>query len=501
MNKTMFLLLCTTAISLAQPQWVFHQEKFCITPVKTIDSGFGFLVGGAHYQPYTPFMSAKITPLSNDLTFNTAYIGGGYLPAEPNTVSSVRAIVDSGYEEDRYYVAGNFYLYGGDDTTYNIVRIFGDDGVRDTSFFNTTQGVIYALGVQADKKLIIGGNFNAVGSVSKNRIARLNLDGTLDTTFDANCGFDGAIRAIAIQPDGKILVAGDFTAYIPLVSAPVNRYRIARLNSNGTLDTTFAGAYGFNSTVYDIELQNDGKILAGGDFTNWGNQSPSGSSERPTNRIKIARLNADGTIDLGFNPGAGFVEMDGVNNVAKVYTLSVYDSNTIFVGGEFLSYNGSTRNRLCMVNLPDATINTSFDAGVGPDDPVFGHTKETNGNIVIVGKFKTFNSVIVNGVKRISPTGASARTSGTETMPLEKAVASGFTVTPNPASNNVAISLPGGKIKGVTLNSIDGKQLYRNTVSELESVELDITPYENGILLLNVETSNGEVIPTKLIKK
>ena len=78
-------------------------------------------------------------------------------------------------------------------------------------------------------------------------------------TFDIGTGFDNTVRVIDIQPDGKILVGGDFTKY-----NGTSRNRIVRLNSNGSIDTSFNIGTGFNDDVWTIDIQPDGKILVGG---------------------------------------------------------------------------------------------------------------------------------------------------------------------------------------------------------------------------------------------
>ena len=96
--------------------------------------------------------------------------------------------------------------------------------------------------------------------------------------FDPN--LNGAVRVFVVQPDGKILIGGDFTTVSPNGGLPVTRNHMARLNPDGTLDTAFNP--NANDVVHTIALQADGKILAGGDFTNIGGQT----------RNYMARLNA-----------------------------------------------------------------------------------------------------------------------------------------------------------------------------------------------------------------
>ena len=149
---------------------------------------------------------------------------------------------------------------------------------------------MYALAVQPDGKVLIGGNFTTVGGTARSSIARLNADGSLDTTFDPGVGVSSNVRAMALQPDGKVLIGGWFATV-----AGTNRNHIARLNADGSLDASFDPGAGASGTVYDIVVQADGKVLIGGAF----------NTVDGVARNRIARLNADGSLDTSFNPGSG----------------------------------------------------------------------------------------------------------------------------------------------------------------------------------------------------
>jgi uncharacterized delta-60 repeat protein len=167
-------------------------------------------------------------------------------------------------------------VIGGDFTTFAATTGIGrvarlnNAGTLDATFDTNTgagaNGTVSAIAIQADQKIIIGGQFTTYNGVTSNRIARLNSTGTLDTDFTTNigAGFSGTVNAIAIQPDNKILVGGSFETFNAIT---VNN--IARLNSDGTLDTTFTNnvGTGASSTVGSIALQPDGGILLGGNFS------------------------------------------------------------------------------------------------------------------------------------------------------------------------------------------------------------------------------------------
>src|SRR5207248_2984893 len=124
--------------------------------------------------------------------------------------------------------------------------------------------IVNALALQPDGKVLIGGGFSNVGFLGRNRIARLNSDGSLDAAFlDGLAGANNTINSIALQPDGKVLIGGLFTSV-----NGVGRNRIARLTSDGSIDTTFQnGMSGANSSVFSIALQPDGNVVIGGDLT------------------------------------------------------------------------------------------------------------------------------------------------------------------------------------------------------------------------------------------
>ncbi len=149
-------------------------------------------------------------------------------------------------------------------------------------------GAVYTTILQPDGKILIGGQFTTYNGITANRIARLNTDGTLDTTFTVGTGADSSVNTITLQPDGKILIGGAFTTYN---GTTVNH--VARLNADGTLDTTFVTGTGTNGSVFTIALQPDGKILIGGWFTTYNG----------TTANYIARLNTDGTLDTTFTTG------------------------------------------------------------------------------------------------------------------------------------------------------------------------------------------------------
>ncbi len=165
---------------------------------------------------------------------------------------------------------------------------FAADGTPDTTFSTNIgsgfNNIVNAVAVQSDGKIVVGGQFTTINGAGSNRIARLNADGTPDTTFSTNIGsgFDSDAYGVAIQSDGKIIVGGYFTT----INGTPSSY-IARLNADGTPDTTFSTniGSGFDSDAYGVAIQSDGKIVVGGAFT----------SINGTGSNRIARLNVPTT--------------------------------------------------------------------------------------------------------------------------------------------------------------------------------------------------------------
>ena len=249
------------------------------------------------------------------------------------------------------------------------------------------RGTVFATAVQPDGKIVIGGLFTSIGGVPRNRLARLNADGSLDATFDPGTGVDGFIVTIAVQPDGKILVGGGFSTM-----NGQTRNNFARLNADGSVESTatFNPGTGANGEVQGMAVQPNGKILIAGNFTTVNGQA----------RTRIARLNADGSVEgtATFNAGTG------ANGT--VTSVVVQLDGKILLGGTFILVNGLSRNYIARLN-PDGSLEgtATFNPGTGANDHVYNLALQPDGKIVIGGQFTIVNGQVRNRIARLNANG------------------------------------------------------------------------------------------------
>ena len=291
----------------------------------------------------------------------------------------VRAIA---LQPDQKLVIGGLFTSVNGLSTYNRLARLNSNGSLDTSFNpgGNIDNFITALAIQPDGKIIIAGRFTTFSNTSRNRIARLNPDGSLDTSFNPGTGANDAIEAMLRQPDGQILIAGSFTSF-----NGITRNRIARLNPNGQLDTTFnPGSGADNNWVSALALQADGKILIGGSF----------STVNGTPRTSVARLLWDGTLDSTFIPG--------LNSWVK--TLTVQPDGKVLAGGQFTRANNLTRNLIARLNT-DGSVDTGFDARIGTGSEINTISIQADNKIVIAGQFGTIQGVSRINIARVWPDG------------------------------------------------------------------------------------------------
>ncbi len=299
-------------------------------------------------------------------------VGGSFTRFDGQPTKPAPKTTDAGYDANNpeYHVRSR------------LIRL-NQDGSVDTTFkAYIMNGEVRSILVMPDGKIFIGGTFTTLRenkvadennkNTTCNRLARLNSDGSLDTTLapDAN----GDVRVLVAQSDGKIMVGGSFTAI-----SGATRTRLARLNSNGVLDTSFVSPDIRNNEVRAIVPEEVGGVVnsyvIGGSFT---------SVRGDNNRNRLARIAASGASALAFNPDA--------NNV--VYDIISLSSGKLLVGGAFTAFSGGNiaRTRLARLNT-DGSVDETFAQEV--DNEVREMHLQSDGSVLLAGVFTK-----VGGIKR-----------------------------------------------------------------------------------------------------
>jgi uncharacterized delta-60 repeat protein len=337
----------------------------------------GKILVGGQFTSYNGTIANRIIRLNSDGTIDGTFNIGSGFDSDVFTIA---------LQPDGKILAGGYFSTYNGTIANRIIRLNSDGTIDGT--FNIGAGFdlpVFTIALQPDGKILLGGNFTSYNGTSSNKIIRLNSDGTIDGTFNIGNGFDNTLLSITLQPDGKILVGGYFTTY-----NGITRNRIIRLNSDGTIDITFnIGDGAIFGQVQTIKTQSDGKILVGGDFQFFNNflyYSP-----------KIVRLNSDGSVDNTFNIGSGFN--------STVWSIITQLNGKILVGGYFSSYNGTIANRIIRLNS-DGTIDGTFNIGSG-----FGFNdvvrtiapQQPDGKILLGGNFTSYNGASSNRIIRLKP--------------------------------------------------------------------------------------------------
>jgi uncharacterized delta-60 repeat protein len=259
-------------------------------------------------------------------------------------------------------VAGFFLNYQGS-SALRLIRL-ESDGSRDSTFTAPpTNNYLRVFDVLPDGAIIAGGAFTTPSV----RLMKLDADGAPDATFSTNLGtgFDDDVWTVATQSNGQILVGGQFTSF----NGNNLGSRLVRLNADGTLDSTFSTNFGaaVNDRVRAIHVQSDGKILVGGRFSGG-----------------LIRLNSDGSVDAGFSTSRG----SGFNS--EVTDIQPGPAGQVYLSGNFTTYQGSPAVRVVRMN-DDASLDSSFTTGVGPNSFTSRVLPLANGQVIISGAFTSYD--------------------------------------------------------------------------------------------------------------
>jgi len=372
--------VCSDGVSLDQASC----EKYVCSDGSSLDQTSCENEGYSWYQNWTwdrintwnNFSSVNgIIRLNTDWSVDTSFIIWDWFHNDwPDTIINAIGIQNNG----KILLGGSFTSYNW--VTANHIICLNADWSRDSSFniwdwFNNS---VSSLIIKNDGKILVGGWFSTYKWLGTNAIARLNGNWSRDSSFDIWNWLNSFVQSIGIQNDGKILIGGGFSSYNWILTN-----RLIRLNANWVTDSSFIIWSWFNESISDIGIQSNGKILIGGGFSsyNW----------IPTSYI--VRLNSDWSRDSSFNIWSWFDN--------SVESIGIQSDGKIIVGGTFYSYNWVQANYIIRLNT-DWSRDSSFNIWSWFDNSVESIGIQSDGKIILWGRFDTYNWVQANRIIRLN---------------------------------------------------------------------------------------------------
>lgn len=365
--------------------------------------------------PFTKYNNINVynfTRLNSDLTLDTSYLSTG-------PVLATQEIQDFKLQADnKAIVVGEFNSFSGSTNGKGIVRL-DTNGRADQSFNVGGSGVgpldrILSCAIQADGKILLGGGFiSSYNGVPTRNMIRLNTDGTLDTSFQYPYTYEpstfGSIHTITVLSSGKIVVTGNRSYATDSFGNQIGQPNVFRLNPDGSLDTSFSKAFvesdHLNISLCSTCITPIQNVIVQPD----GRIIIVGSfySYAGTTKNNIVRLKANGTLDA----------FGSVTTSDRAIKDAVIESTgKIIIGGEFNNYGGSSKKKLARLNA-DGSIDNTFNPGssisaIGSNFPFVADLQmQVDKKIIVSGGFAYYNDIAASNITRIvsSVTGGQAR--------------------------------------------------------------------------------------------
>lgn len=410
------------------------------------------LVGGSS-TTYNGSTIGLLTRLNTDGSIDPSFNTGTAFAQSTGGVPSIQSILV--LPDGSILVAGNFLRYNsGTNNVTQLVKLSAT-GVLDTTFVSNlgvVSGVVMRLTLLSTGDIVVGGQMVSVGGVTIGGIFKINPSGQVNTAFNSNIGtgftLGGGSGALTVL--GCVELANN---NLMIVGTSLNRLNgiaignIAEIQTDGTpvsAVNTELGT-GANDTITRIIKQSTGKVVIAGWF----------SSLKGVTTGRIARLNADGTVDTTFNQsGVGF------NGRVDVIALDANDKIIVGTNGVSPTFNGSQVSQLLKLSA-DGSIDSSFVGAVAGAGSVGVITPETGGDIYVGGSFATYQSVAVNRFMRltvappsISPGSQNVSSNVGSVVTTGPFTATGFSGT---ITYSISGSLPAGLSIDTTTGVISGQ--------------------------------------------
>lgn len=504
MKKYLLLLICINAFS--QPGT--YDTTFSSDGIATECQQYTHFAIDAAFQSngkilslgdtYTTNVTISLVRYNTNGTLDTTFAIGGFIG---NTINSIvppnRTFRPEGFaiqNDDKIVIMGlqqsdafgnGFWVVrllpnGAVDTTFN------GTGYLDL-FFGTVQDRGKCIKIQPDGKIIVAGRSGDLGQ--NFAMARINTNGTLDTSFGSNgkvqttfFGTQSGVNSIALQPDGKIILGG-WTNNLPYEYD----FALIRYNSDGSIDTTF-GVNGkvvttvntaYSDMISKVIIQSDGKIIAGG------------HDKQTAGKYTLVRYLPNGSLDTTFGTNGIALDIEYTSNCDIAQQV---DGKIVLVGG----FDTSRISYLRYLN--NGQLDTSFPVN-GPIANVglLGYAStvliQPDNKIVVCGSLSTVfdefgNTYLCSVVIRLNP----------GTLSTNEFNDNEVTVYPNPASSYVGFNNTVNQFTKATLFNYLGQEVTSQSLNSSSEEQIDICSFATGVYLLKLsnETNNATV---KIIKK
>jgi uncharacterized delta-60 repeat protein len=489
------------------------------------------LVGGSLRSGGFPGNAAGLARLKQDGSLDTTF--------RPLTNSTLRALLVQG---DKYIVGGDI-SFDGDLARRGLARINGD-GTPDLSFSPQTDGQVeYILGLP-DGKFVISGPFTRVNGERRVMMARLNADGSLDSSFDVGGGFDGNPSGIALQPDGKLLVQGSFyrvngvpaqwltrlvaeshpgelrfsTATFETMEGGALVIQVDRVGgSDGPLEARIrsedlSAVAGVNYAPIDTIIRFEDSDILRKTVTIQTEHIPDLTGNRTLEVHLVVGSNDTMARALIRDAELGRVDPNLVLHLepaaATIKAFDFFSDGSLLLGGDFTAINGVAAPYAARVRA-DGTVETSFLQGFAPNNTVLAALVGPGDEAFIGGMFSQAGAVATRFVARINPDGtidpsfsanaAKARFNSAETLlaaqPAGRIFVQYLTGSLRLYADGTSDPLPSGSFKAPVLPMLDGSLLAGG--SSVRHYLPDLTP--DGAFTTVAVTLPEIVVPPQAI--
>lgn len=449
----------------------------------------GIIVAG-YFTHFDGVDRTNIVRLNADGTLDTNFATG-------TSILSAEIYNTASQSDGRVLIAGAALQVGGVAKPAGLVRL-NPDGTLDSSFNPAVNGNIFCLAVQGDGRILVGGEFASVDGTNRLVIARLNGDGSLDPTFEfVNAAAGARAWQIALQGDGWILLSGQAVGSTNYAETR----QLVRLNTDGSLDSSFDT----HASSSIIVSQPDGKVLLSGAFAAIDGMSRNG----------VARLMADGTLDLGFDPGTGF-NASGIG----VGALALQSDGKVLVGGGFTSFDGGPCPTLVRLN-PGYPSNASilnisnyYGNAVSVDEDATNVTLtviragNTSSNVTV--RYRTVDGTAISGTNYLAQSGLITFAPGVRTQTISIPVLDDHQVSGDKTFQVYLTNITGGALLGqssnvaVTVADVDLGLEFAQTNYFADVLQTSVTiplqvmgthlgpyPHSHGPISIEISTRDG----------